>query len=751
KWRTMAAHKLLGSRSNRAWGMDQAASHRLFDMVDIPASSTHWFHLRVVKAEDEQATQYNGDFYGLELGFEEFDKNFLEAHGLEAGNLYKLITGQAANPLDLQRYQAPNAVDDGSDFNGIIDPRDRNSNRNGLSSRRTDEELRRLVNWDKWNWYHVVVDAVRHYDVSSGDTPNSNEHLKNRAYYFEPVEGSGIGRLVLLPWDTDTTWGPNWNGGVEWAKSAIWNNRAGFTRPQFKLDFENVVREFRDLIWTEEQIGTLLDGLAAQIEAFVPADRDRWTRATSTPGTGSETSPTLESVVVTMKDFAFNADGRRNSYTGGTWTGGAFSRESMDSGLSGREGRDAYLDWLGQDPAIPVTPTVAYTGEAGFPQGGLAFSSSAFADPQGAGTFGAMEFRVAEVKDELGGAELEWNAEWESGELAELVGEVEVPAADVRVGRTYRARVRHCDDTGRWSHWSEPLEFVVSAPSIDAYVNGLMVSELMYHPVGPTEAELAMNPTWDGDDFEFIEILNVGDVALDLSDVRFTKGVEFDFVNAVRTSVAAGERVVLVGREAAFNARYGFAETPGFVIGEFSKSLANGGENVRLAFGAGTVIREFAYGDATPWPEAADGAGSSLVLVSPGGRPDHALPESWRASAVVGGTPGEDETGGGFVGDPLADGDGDGEVALVEYATGGSDADGVVLRAEVVGVSGETVEFAVPRNQLATDVNFVFEVSADLESWTAATFVGYAAPNVATYEAPLGDGKLYGRTRVELP
>ena len=48
--------------------------------------------------------------------------------------------------------------------------------------------------------------GLRHYDVQ----PNTAEHLKNRAYYFEPSAETPLGRLWVLPWDSDTSWGPNW-------------------------------------------------------------------------------------------------------------------------------------------------------------------------------------------------------------------------------------------------------------------------------------------------------------------------------------------------------------------------------------------------------------------------------------------------------------------------------------------------------------------------------------------------------------
>ena len=47
----------------------------------------------------------------------------------------------------------------------------------------------------------------------------------------------------------------------------------------------------------------------------------------------------------------------------------------------------------------------------------------------------------------------------ESAESTEFSPTIQVPADAVEAGRTYRVRVRMQDDTGRWSHWSLPIEF----------------------------------------------------------------------------------------------------------------------------------------------------------------------------------------------------------------------------------------------------------------------------------------------------
>ncbi len=112
------------------------------------------------------------------------------------------------------------------------------------------------------------------------------------------------------------------------------------------------------------------------------------------------------------------ADMKRFAFDGGSWSGGSSANRdfiydasgqivasdsiSRDDGISGAEGRDAYLDALAFDPAIPEQPLISYTGEAGFPIDGLSFEASGFSDPQGPGTFAAMEWRIAEITP-LGG------------------------------------------------------------------------------------------------------------------------------------------------------------------------------------------------------------------------------------------------------------------------------------------------------------------------------------------------------------
>ncbi|HWB02969.1 MAG TPA: lamin tail domain-containing protein [Verrucomicrobiales bacterium] len=394
KWKALNTHRMVSSRGEANFGLYEAANSVLWNTTGTAAPFTHWIHLRVVKGAEEQPAgtngQHLGDFWGLMLALEDYDVRFLEAHNLEEGNLYKLKTG-GNDGLSIQRFQAQTAVSNASDFTTII---------NQLRSTQTDQWLRDHVDWNSWYHYHAIEDAIRHYDVSNGITTNNGEHLKNQAYYFKPATGLPLGRLQVLPWDSDTSWGPNWNGGWDWPKSAI----STAAKVEFNKEYKNVVREIRDLVWREDQLFPLLDYYQALLEPFTLADRDRWTSATGTPNPGAQTDGPIATRVAVMKQFAF---------TGGSWTGGTDGQQdwvfdaagnlvanntiSMDTGISGQQGRDAYLDALSFDPKVPARPTVTYAGAANYPVNGIALQSSAFSDPDGAGTFAAMEYRVAEI------------------------------------------------------------------------------------------------------------------------------------------------------------------------------------------------------------------------------------------------------------------------------------------------------------------------------------------------------------------
>jgi Lamin Tail Domain/CotH kinase protein len=237
---------------------------------------------------------------------------------------------------------------------------------------------------------------------------------------------------------------------------------------------------------------------------------------------------------------------------------------------------------------------------------------------------------------------------WESDEITPFADTIRIPADGIQVGHTYRVRCKMKDSTGRWSHWSDPNQFVVSEPLSAGILDYLRITEVMYNPAAPTLAEEAAGFT-DKDDFEFIELKNIGTTTLDLSYVSFTDGVDFSFAGSNVTSLTAGDFVLVVKDQPAFEKRYGTGLSDK-IAEEWDETdnLKNSGEAVKLEdYWNGTIV-EFEYNDGRGWPVAADGAGHSLVPASsyiieeePLGTLDYGA--NWRRSAYIGGSPGADD------------------------------------------------------------------------------------------------------------
>ena len=267
-----------------------------------------------------------------------------------------------------------------------------------------------------------------------------------------------------------------------------------------------------------------------------------------------------------------------------------------------------------------------------FPIDDLSFRASAFADPDGADTFGGIEWRAAEVRRPAPEGLIEKprheiRAAWEHAS-AEPDFEMTIPIAALRIGSTYRVRARTLDETGRASHWSEPVEFVAGEPTAPVPAQGaLRISELMYNPIG-------------GGDFEFVEVRNIGAGVIDLADVALTNGVEFEFGEGSVPELSPGEYVLAVGDLQTFATRY--PDVLDRVAGEYSGQLSNGGERVELTYGESVTILDFVYSD--EWHPLTDGVGHSLVIADELAEvPQWSVLEGWRESAELHGSPGTED------------------------------------------------------------------------------------------------------------
>ena len=286
--------------------------------------------------------------------------------------------------------------------------------------------------------------------------------------------------------------------------------------------------------------------------------------------------------------------------------------------------------------------------------------------------------------------------------------------------------------TGEWSPIDEAF---FSIDTVPADASNLVVSEFSYRPADPTaEAELAISS--DRDEFEFIELMNIGAKTVDLTDVSFTVGVQFTFPE--NTLLAAGGRIVVARNRAAFSERY--SAVLGSILlagGAASGNLSNDGERLVLTSASTGVIRDFTYDDRPPWPTAPFGQGYSLVLIAPRTNPDANVGSNWRSSTGLHGTPGGSDTLGyadwklmhGVTSDE-EDADQDGYNALAEFALGTSPnmpSANPPIQSGLIAVGGEEYATIEIRRSLAAtdDVRLLVETSSALATWTAdAVFVG---------------------------
>jgi len=198
---------------------------------------------------------------------------------------------------------------------------------------------------------------------------------------------------------------------------------------------------------------------------------------------------------------------------------------------------------------------------------------------------------------------------------------------------------------GQFDARGEPIQLIDSvgrvvhtnsyAPNPSPAQLYLRITELMYYP-----ARTNAGSPYGTEDFEYIELKNIGPVDLDLVGIHFTNGVTFAFTpSSPVTNLGPGQFVVLVKNPAAYVSRYGNSAT---IAGVYSGQLDNGGERISLHDKVGEQILDFRYDN--NWYPITEGLGFSLVVVD-----ENAdwtawdTKEQWRPSAENIGSPGAND------------------------------------------------------------------------------------------------------------
>ena len=148
----------------------------------------------------------------------------------------------------------------------------------------------------------------------------------------------------------------------------------------------------------------------------------------------------------------------------------------------------------------------------------------------------------------------------------------------------------------------------------------IVINEIMFHP-----------PSDDRGD-EFVEILNTGPAAVDLSGWCFD-GIVYCF--PAQTVLDPGSFIVLAGDVTQYLSTYPGAPPP---LGAYAGSIDDNGESLAILDLGLAPVDEVVYADSGFWPVIPDGIGPSLELID--ATQDNATPRNWHASAADGGTPG---------------------------------------------------------------------------------------------------------------
>ena len=430
-------------------GMDEAVSYRAYQLAGVPGPDTHWIQFRVIDAAEEASprSQFEGDVWGLYLVVEEKNGTWLREKGLPEGNIYSAESGQ--------KHQGKSMPTNSVDWNQFMG---QSGQRQTVGWWRTNMDLNAYYS------FHAMNDVLANIDLREG----GNHYLYHRK----------DGPWVVLPHDLDMMFIPktHWPGIVQ--------QSICLEHPALRLEFKNRGRETLDLFCSDAatnggQIGQLVAEMAGQIAPagqarnWAQLDEAMWNYHPRNNDPGQfYRNPVVDNRMggdwrrkLATPDFAgfckyivdFCTDSRPNK----NYAPNDGNQFGYGYGFLFNESRDAF---------IPPRPSLRYSGAPGYAADQLKFAiSMAEAKSQDAV---AVEWRVAEISAPgLAGFQpgtpcrYEIEKAWTSAPLASSVTEVTAPANVCQPGHTYRARVHVKDSAGRWSRWSEPVQFVAAKPA----------------------------------------------------------------------------------------------------------------------------------------------------------------------------------------------------------------------------------------------------------------------------------------------
>ena len=428
----------------------------LLQQAGAMAPDVTWIHFRIVDDASEAGvdpnpsppdqSQYYGDFFGLYLAVQGMDERMIRMNGQPDGNLYKMddygrIPGNPPWFQDAKDCSLPS-----DDINQFV---------NAYSANPQPLWWDQNLNLEAYYSTRAVVDFAHHGDMVGG---------KNWYYYHN----ADTLQWELIPWDFDLSFGTDYGDAhmpfrdrllVNDSRVAqipdvrIW--RPGFE--QFQIAYQNRLRECIQLLFCPEKFFPQLDAWRNLMIEIATADMYRWDWAPRTAS--SDMNPIngiFQPLDTRLADLKYWMTERIRFLTSPPTQAWSLERGWIETPAPNDNNWWRMTCW---DPDIPTTPglTTPVAGTTTDSAAAIVLASTAFSDPNTTSTHAASKW----IATRVGGNELK--PDWSAITTTTLTTAT-IPPGSLRPG-DYWLRVRHMDNTGRWSWWSkQPVALAVAPP-----------------------------------------------------------------------------------------------------------------------------------------------------------------------------------------------------------------------------------------------------------------------------------------------
>ena len=142
--------------------MFESVGFRLFNLAGVEGPHTNFVHFRIIESVFENAgNQYSTDFQGPYLAIEQLNGDFLDAHGLPDGNLYKMERNTGPNRIGGEsNNQGRDTVTDYSDLNEFKLTYE--------SGNQSEAWWRTNFNLPSYYSYRSICEGIHHGDIGYG-------------------------------------------------------------------------------------------------------------------------------------------------------------------------------------------------------------------------------------------------------------------------------------------------------------------------------------------------------------------------------------------------------------------------------------------------------------------------------------------------------------------------------------------------------------------------------------------------------